>query len=148
MSPETNPEELLSDDRPIETASTIPPPQAAIYEHELDAGPLGVASAVLSSVTAAPPDVPDGVTLRELRAVIANAANACARLSRTPGAPVLTADSPREDVIGWLTWNDPNGLYTDDALRAEDEDPLTLDGAWEELARIDLDDAAGAKVSP
>ena len=32
----------------------------------------------------------------------------------------------REQLIAWLCWNDPNGIYTDRASLAEDRPPLTL----------------------
>ncbi|MFO1044808.1 MAG: hypothetical protein U0941_23800 [Planctomycetaceae bacterium] len=41
----------------------------------------------------------------------------------------------REELIAWLCWNDPNGIYTDEASWAEDRPPLTL-----ELARQILRD--------
>ena len=193
MAPETNPEELLSDDRPIETASTVPPPpsapterpkrhrlivelliegegsdvvqvvnealdggalQDAINDHELDAGSLRVVSAAVSLYERAPTapmtvaDLHAGVTtavpsMHEVRSVLANAANAAGRLSRRAGAPVLDADSSRETLIAWLSWNDPNGAYTDEACVREGEPPLTLEGAWDQLAMVDLDHFTG-----
>jgi hypothetical protein len=41
----------------------------------------------------------------------------------------------REDLIGWLCWNDPNGIWTDRDSEAEGYDPLTLDGAREAMQR-------------
>ena len=45
------------------------------------------------------------------RAKIALAANAVAKGARKPGAPILAADSSFATLIGWLTWNDPNGIW-------------------------------------
>ena len=47
----------------------------------------------------------------------------------------LLQTGTREDLIAWLCWNDPNGIYTDEASWAEDRPPLTL-----ELARQILRD--------
>lgn len=41
----------------------------------------------------------------------------------------LLRDGTREQLIGWLRWNDPNGSYADQDLQAEDRPPLTLDKA-------------------
>lgn len=41
----------------------------------------------------------------------------------------ILADGTREEIIGWLMWNDPNGIYNDDHSLAEDRKPLTLDEA-------------------
>jgi len=41
----------------------------------------------------------------------------------------LLQTGAREDLIAWLCWNDPNGIYTDEASRAEDRPPLTLERA-------------------
>jgi hypothetical protein len=36
---------------------------------------------------------------------------------------------PREDLIAWLRWNDPNGSYTDEDAAAEDMEPLDVESA-------------------
>jgi hypothetical protein len=41
----------------------------------------------------------------------------------------------RDDVINWLCWNDPNGVYADRDSEAEGYPPLTLHGAREIMAR-------------
>jgi hypothetical protein len=71
---------------------------------------------------------------------IAAAANEVGRLSRYGGAPVLTADSARGEVVAWLQWCDPNGIHTDDLAAAEDCDPYDLDGAWLALADMISDE--------
>jgi len=38
-------------------------------------------------------------------------------------------EGTREDVIQWLAWNDANGVYTDEASKAEGLEPLTLEQA-------------------
>lgn len=73
-------------------------------------------------------------------AVIAAWANVTARLSRRAGAPKLSATSPRETLIEWLTWNDANGCYTDDAAELEGADPLTVEDAWKAIADAMRDD--------
>lgn len=102
-----------------------------------------------------PPEVPMGpCSARELSGEytfqqLADWANGVAKSSRRGGAPHLTGESKREDVIRWLKWNDPNGLYTDDANRREGQDPLTIVEAWglvEDHMREDL--GAGERRSP
>lgn len=44
-------------------------------------------------------------------------------------APCLTADATRGEVLAWLEWNDPDGMYTDSALRGEST-PMPLGAAW------------------
>lgn len=41
----------------------------------------------------------------------------------------LLSDGTRDELIGWLIWNDPHGTYADPASVAEDHSPLTLDEA-------------------
>ena len=41
----------------------------------------------------------------------------------------LLQTGTREELIAWLCWNDPNGIYTDEASLAEDFPPLTLERA-------------------
>ena len=47
----------------------------------------------------------------------------------------------REDLINWLSWNDPNGIWTDHDSIVEDKSPLTLDDArqWMSKAISELD---------
>lgn len=68
------------------------------------------------------------------RAKLAKAANEAAALSRSAGAPVLSASSSREVVIRWLQWNDPNGSHTDALAEREDICPYDEEGAWGALA--------------
>lgn len=71
---------------------------------------------------------------------LAAIANAIADDSTRGGAPVLSAESSREDLCEWLQWCDPNGSHTDRAVAAEqDMDPYDLDGAWEALAAMTED---------
>lgn len=37
----------------------------------------------------------------------------------------------RDQLIAWLRWNDPNGIYTDEDSEREGFDPITLDEAKE-----------------
>ncbi len=70
------------------------------------------------------------------RAMIAASANRLARASRRPGTPVLRAESPREDVVAWLQWNDPNGAHADELAVMDRVPTYTLEGAWSALAEI------------
>lgn len=70
------------------------------------------------------------------RANIAHDANEVAMSSRRPGAPSLSDESTREQLIAWLSWNDPNGSYTDEALAVEDYEPMTTEGAWEAISDV------------
>jgi hypothetical protein len=75
------------------------------------------------------------VVSREVnRKVLAAKANEVGLLSRVEGAPLLRADSARENLLAWLQWCDPNGCYTDELAAAEDFDPITLAEAWDHLA--------------
>lgn len=40
---------------------------------------------------------------------------------------------PREKLIGWLRWNDPNGIWTDKQMVANDMDPMSLEDAVEQV---------------
>jgi hypothetical protein len=40
---------------------------------------------------------------------------------------------PREKLIGWLQWNDPNGIWSDKDMVANDMDPMTVDEAVEQV---------------
>jgi hypothetical protein len=48
---------------------------------------------------------------------------------------LLNAGS-REDLICWLVWNDPNGIYTDSDSLAEGYSPLSLEQARETMQEI------------
>jgi hypothetical protein len=41
----------------------------------------------------------------------------------------------REELISWLCWNDPNGIYTDDASEIDGFPPITLEEALEIAVR-------------
>lgn len=64
---------------------------------------------------------------------ISAAANSASRGSSRGGAPSLTVLSSRLDLIGWLAWNDPNGVYRDEDCFAEGWEPMTLDEAWRQV---------------
>jgi hypothetical protein len=40
---------------------------------------------------------------------------------------------PREKLIGWLQWNDANGIWTDEDMIANDMDPMTVEDAVEQV---------------
>lgn len=40
---------------------------------------------------------------------------------------------PREKLIGWLEWNDPNGIWTDKDMVANDMDPMTVADAVQQV---------------
>lgn len=40
---------------------------------------------------------------------------------------------PREKLIGWLVWNDANGVWTDEDMIANDMDPMTVEDAVEQI---------------
>lgn len=42
----------------------------------------------------------------------------------------------REQIIKWLSWNDKNGVYTDEDSIAEGYEPLTLDSALSTLQNV------------
>jgi len=46
----------------------------------------------------------------------------------------ILKNGTREQVIEWLEWNDPNGVYSDSDSIAEGFDPLTLETAREIMA--------------
>lgn len=54
----------------------------------------------------------------------------------------LLQSATRDELIAWLVWNDPNGIYTDADSRTEDLLPLTLLQARQILrAQIERDRA-------
>jgi hypothetical protein len=67
------------------------------------------------------------------RALVASRANELGTGCRYGNSPRLSAESSRERLIAWLTWNDGNGCYTDESALAEGCEPLTLETAWELL---------------
>jgi hypothetical protein len=79
------------------------------------------------------------------RTLIARVANMVGDKSRRPGAPHLSVDSGRSVIIRWLSWNDPNGSYTDAEAIGEDMDPLTLEAAWLLLEEVLEDNIASFK---
>lgn len=74
------------------------------------------------------------------RKELADCANRLARASRYSGAPHLTADSSRRDVVAWLQWNDPNGSHTDALARREGCEPYGHDDAWKALRSMIAED--------
>ncbi len=40
---------------------------------------------------------------------------------------------PREKLIGWLQWNDPNGIWTDKDMEANDMDPMSVEEAVDQI---------------
>ena len=48
--------------------------------------------------------------------------------------PVLSAESPREELLQWLQACDPNGCWLDEDCEAEGWPPATLAEAWESVA--------------
>ena len=65
---------------------------------------------------------------------LANEALVGARCQHT--APRLTSSSDRETLIGWLCCVDGNGVWTDDDMRAEGWDPMSLQDAWDQIAAM------------
>ena len=47
--------------------------------------------------------------------------------------PRLSTHSDRETLIGWLCCVDGNGVWTDDDMKAEGWDPMSLQDAWEQV---------------
>ena len=45
----------------------------------------------------------------------------------------LLATWSRKDLISWLVWNDPNGIWTDKDMIANDMDPMTQEDAVEQV---------------
>lgn len=42
----------------------------------------------------------------------------------------------REQIIDFLQWNDPNGIYTDERSIAEGYEPMTRDAAFEKALEV------------
>lgn len=53
-----------------------------------------------------------------------------------PYAQRLYDNGSREDILRFLQWNDPNGVYTDKASDDEGYDRLTYDDALLELEGV------------
>jgi hypothetical protein len=49
--------------------------------------------------------------------------------------PRLRPDSTRDHLIAWLEYNDRNGIYSDDDSDLAGYDRLTLESAWDLVAR-------------
>ena len=54
--------------------------------------------------------------------------------------PQLSAAPTRDELISWLIWNDPNGVYTDENNAAEGWDPLPIEDAWRFVVDCYLED--------
>ena len=53
-----------------------------------------------------------------------------------PFAQGLFDKGSREDIVRFLQWNDPNGVYTDEVCRDEGYDIMTYDEALIELEGV------------
>lgn len=65
-------------------------------------------------------------------------ANCISRNAARPG-PILSLNSPVEEIAGWLQWCDPNGSHTRDLALADDCDPYDDESIWEALAYLALE---------
>lgn len=52
-----------------------------------------------------------------------------------PAGPSIHSRSTREELFHWLHWNDRLGIWSDSDRAEYGEEPLSLDGAWGEVAR-------------
>ncbi len=50
--------------------------------------------------------------------------------------PRLSTHSDRETIIGWLCCVDGNGVWTDDDMKAEGWDPMSLQDAWDQVGVV------------
>lgn len=75
----------------------------------------------------------DGIMNKKDSAAVANLAGL---QSRRRGAPVLSEESTREQIVQWLQWNDPNGIHLDELAQKEDVEPYTLESAWAALIEM------------
>ena len=66
----------------------------------------------------------------------ARKAQEATRSSRYACGVMLRPWSEREDLIRWLVWCDSDGLWTDEDLRAEGFQPMTLQQAWDAVAHM------------
>lgn len=79
----------------------------------------------------------DDLPLVERRWTWGQIAGAANRLSRGAGrtpAPLLNGGSSRSQLIQWLVWNDPSGIYRDEDTRREFGRALTHEEAWGTIA--------------
>lgn len=53
-----------------------------------------------------------------------------------PFAQTLYDKGSREDIVRFLQWNDPNGVYTDEVCREEGYDIMSYDEALIELEGV------------
>lgn len=60
----------------------------------------------------------------------ASAARLVSRVSTRSGSVTIYPDSPREDLIEWLVWRDPNGLWRDEDVKLEGYDPMSKRECW------------------
>jgi len=67
---------------------------------------------------------------------IVAAANEASRLSRTPGAPLLSENSSLVALLAWCDWNDPNGEW----LAPEACGVANLGEAWDRIECMLFDD--------
>ena len=71
------------------------------------------------------------------RSATAHKANKALQGAGCP-APQLSTRSDRETLIGWLGCVDRNGVWTDEDMRSEGWDPMSLQDAWDQVeAMID-----------
>jgi len=61
----------------------------------------------------------------------ANAARLVSRASTRGGSVMLYADSPRDDLVRWLVWCDPNGLWIDEDVKAAGHAPMSRQECWD-----------------
>ena len=47
---------------------------------------------------------------------------------------------PREKLIGWLQWNDGNGIWSDEDMIRNDMDPMTVEDAVEQVMEFVRED--------
>lgn len=60
----------------------------------------------------------------------ASAARLVSRVSTRSGSVMIYPDSPREDLVEWLVWCDPNGLWRDEDVKLEGYDPMSKRECW------------------
>ena len=60
----------------------------------------------------------------------ASAARLVSRVSTRGGSVMIYPDSPREDLIAWLAWCDPGGLWRDEDVKSEGYNPMSKQECW------------------
>ena len=70
-------------------------------------------------------------------------ANEVSRTSSRLGGPILEMHSPRELLLDWLIWCDPNGRWTDRENLSDGWEPITLGEAWQAIADMNNDVTEG-----